>query len=96
MKVVRWRNDSASGICQNQLLALGLLNMRAPIGCPGTFSTVGRGWTQSTLTLSGFRSTQMHTDLSGLGTVTIPTTHHSVGSFTLEITPSDTIVPALP
>ena len=35
MKVVRWRNDSASGICQNQLLALGLLNMRAPIGCPG-------------------------------------------------------------
>ena len=73
MKVVRWRDESASGICQNPLLASSLLNMWASDSCPRMLSTVGRGWTsRSTLVLSGFRSTQMRTDPSGLGTATMP------------------------
>ena len=54
-------------------------------------STLGSGCvSRSTLALRGFRSMQIRTFPSFFGTTTIPA-HHSVGAFTLEMTPRDSM-----
>ena len=86
MKVVRCQEVSANGICQKLLLASSLLKTAAPESWARVLSTWGKGCvSRSTLSLRGFRSTQMRTLPFFLGTTTIPA-HQSVGTSTLEMT----------
>ena len=62
MKVVSGQDSGDSGICQNPLLASSLLKMVAPASCASASSTLGIGCTShNTLSLSGFKSTQILT-----------------------------------
>ena len=45
MKAVRSFDSLVSGICQNPLLASGLLKIVAPESCARVSSTFGTGWT---------------------------------------------------
>ena len=91
MKVVRRRESSATGICQNPLLASNLLKTLAPVSCAKVSSTLGKGCTSlRTAVFNGFRSMQMRTEPSFFGSTTMPA-HHGVGTSTFEITPIDSI-----
>ena len=91
MKVVSGRDSGDNGICQNPLLASSLVKMVAPVSCASASSTLGIGCTShNTLSLSGFKSTQILTAPVFFGTTTMPA-HQGVGSFTFEITPRASI-----
>ena len=91
IKVVSSLDSSASGICQNPLLASSLLNTVAPDSCAKVVSTFGIGCTShKTLSFRGFKSTQIRTIPESLGTITIAA-HHGVGSSTGEMTPKFSI-----
>ena len=87
MKVVSSLDSLASGICRNPLFASSLLNMVAPDNCSSVVSTCGIGFTsRRTLSLRGFKSTQIRTAPKSLGTTTIAA-HQGVGSSTGDMTP---------
>ena len=75
MNVVRERDWSANGICQNPLLASNFEKVVAPDNCARTSSTLVKGNVSCcTLSLSAFKSTQTLMFLCRLGTTTIPRT----------------------
>ena len=73
-KPSKWCNKGGQqpGIYQNPLLASRLLNIVAPDNCASVVSTLGIGCTSlKTLSLRGFRSTQIRTVPVSLGMTTI-------------------------
>ena len=87
IKVVSSLESSASGICQNPLLASSLLIIVAPDNCASVVSTLVIGCTsRKTLSLRGFRSKQIRTAPVSLEITTIAT-HQGVGPSTGEMTP---------
>ena len=94
MNVVKRCEDCERGICQNPLFASSFEKTLAPANFASVSSTLGSGWTSlSTLSLSGFRSTQILTFPDFFRTTTIPA-HHGVGSVTLEMMPAFSIFPS--
>ena len=92
IKVVSKEDSWASSTCQNPELASSFEKNFAPPICARLCSTEGRIWhSRQTLSFSLVRSTQILTLPFGFGTTTIPA-HHSVGCFTLEITPRPSIL----
>jgi len=58
--VVKWRDSSIRGICQNPLLASNLVKQVAPASWANVSSTLGSGWISlKTLSFNAFKSTQM-------------------------------------
>ena len=85
--MVKNLDSFASGTCQKPLFVSSLLNTLPPFNWTSVTSTFGMGYTSlMTFSFSGFKSTHIRTDPVGLGTTTIAA-HHSVSSFTRDITP---------
>ena len=73
MNVVRCCDSGANGICQKSLFASSLLKILPPASWARVSSTFRMGCTsRRTLSLSGFKSTQMRIAPDRFGTTTIP------------------------